>query len=57
MIGCDAHVRRALGDHVENRRDDASHRRHLHALRVFGGRQRVVVAEELVGAVDEVNVQ
>ncbi len=56
MIRGDADVRGAGGDHAEDRRDDAAHRRDLAAIRVAVRRHREEVAEELVGAVDEVNL-
>jgi 6-phosphogluconolactonase/glucosamine-6-phosphate isomerase/deaminase len=57
VIGRDGDVRRALVDHAQNRCDDAAHGRHFAAIAVAGGGQRVIMAEQLVGAVYEMDVQ
>jgi hypothetical protein len=56
VIGRDADVRGAAVDHPENRSDDAADGADLAPLRVVRLRDRIVVAEELVRAVDEVDV-
>jgi hypothetical protein len=50
-------VRGAAVDHAEDRGDDAADGGDLAAVAVPGGGQGVVVTEQLVGSVDEVNVQ
>ena len=57
VIGRDADVRRAAVDHAEDGGDHAADGGHFPAVGVARRRERVVVAEQLVGAVDEINVQ
>jgi hypothetical protein len=57
VVGGDADVRRAGGDQAEHRADDAADRGHFPSRGVFRRREGIVVAEQLVGAVDQVNVQ
>jgi hypothetical protein len=47
----------AAVDHPEHRADDAANGRDLPAVTVARRRDGVIVPEELVGAVDEMNVQ
>ena len=56
VIGRHRDVRGAAGDHAQHRREHASHRADLHAVRVTRRRHRIVVPEQLVRAVDQVNV-
>src|SRR5437773_5292611 len=56
MIRGDPYVRRAPVDHSENGREYTAHGADLPAVRIPRGRKRVVVPEELVGAVDEIHV-
>ena len=49
-------VRRAPLEHRQHRREHAADGGHLAAVRVARGRQRVVVPEQLVGAVDEMHI-
>ena len=55
MVGGDGNVRGAAVNHAQHRPEHASHRGHLAAVPIPGGRQGVVVAEELIGAVDEMD--
>jgi hypothetical protein len=48
-------VRGAVPEQVEHRGEDALDRGDLQAIRVLLRRHRVIVPEELVGAVDEVD--
>ena len=48
---------RAAAHEADERGDDAAHRRDLAALRVARRRQGIVVTEQLVGAVDQMDVQ
>ena len=57
VVGGDADVRGAGGDQAEHRADHAADRGHFPSRGVFRRRKGVVVAEQLVGAVDQVNVQ
>ena len=58
VIGGHAHVRRDLAvQHAAQRAKHAAHRRHLDAVLVLRLRHCVVVAEQLVGSVDEMNNQ
>jgi hypothetical protein len=52
VVGGDPDVGDALLEHAADRSDHAANRGDLTSLGVLGGRQRVEVAEELVGAVD-----
>ena len=56
MIGGDGDVRGALANHAEDRREHTPHRRNLSAGVIPDRRQRVVVAEQLVCAVDQMDV-
>ena len=56
MVGGDAEVGGALFDHLEDGGKDATDGGDLHAVLVLHGREGVKVAEELVGAVDEVDL-
>ena len=56
VVGGDAEVGGAFFDHLEHGGEDASDGGDLHALLVLHGRKGVEVAEELVGAVDEVDL-
>src|SRR5262245_31528733 len=56
MIGRDPDVRGATGDHAKNGRDDAADRADFPALGVARLGKRVVVPEQLVGAVEEIYV-
>ena len=56
VVGGDAHVGRALLEHPEHRPEHPADRRHLDAVVVEVRRHREVVAEELVGPVDEVHL-
>lgn len=57
VVGGDRHVRRARLHQIENRSEHAAHRSYLPPLSIPGVRQRVVVAEQLVCAIDEVNLE
>jgi hypothetical protein len=57
MVGGDPDVRRAAVDHAEHRPDHASDGANFAAAGIARRRQGVVVAEQLVGAVDEMNLQ
>ena len=57
VIGRNSDVRGAAADHAQHRRDDASDRGDLAAVPIPCGRQRVVVPEQLVCAVDQIDVQ
>ena len=58
VVGRHADVRGAAAiDHAEHRGEDAAHRAHFRAVSLLRRRHRVVVPEELVGAVDQVHVQ
>ena len=57
VIGGDAHVRGAAIDHAEDRADDAAHGADLTAVLVARRGHGVEVPEQLIRAVDEVNVQ
>ena len=57
VIGGNADVGRAAIDHAEHRADHATRRAHFPALLVTRGGHGVEVAEQLVGAVDEVDFQ
>jgi hypothetical protein len=50
-------MRGAAVDHSEHRPDHSPDRGHLAAIAIAGGRQSVEVAEQFVGAVDEIYVQ
>ena len=56
MIGSDSNVGRAVPDHPHHRREHAADGGHLMTIRIFRGRQRIVVAEEFVSAINQVNV-
>ena len=56
VVGGDAHVGRALLEHPEHRPEDPADRGHLDAVVVEVRRHGEVVTEELVGAVDEVDL-
>jgi hypothetical protein len=56
VIGCHADVRGVPIDHSEHGSHDAAHGADLPPLLIDGGGDRIVVAEELIGAVDEVNI-
>ena len=56
VVGGDADVGRALLEHPQHRAEHATDRRDLHAVGVEVRRHAEVVAEELVGAVDEVHL-
>ena len=57
MIGGNGNVRGAAFDHAQHRREHASDRGDLAAVPIPRGRQRVVVPEQLVCAVDEIDLQ
>ena len=57
VIGRHRQVRGASVDHPEDRADHAAHRANLQAVGVACRRHRVVVTEQLVGSVDEKNLQ
>ena len=57
MVCGDADMRGAAVDHGEDRGDDTPDGGDLVAVGVPGGWQCVEVTEQLVGSVDEVNVQ
>ena len=57
MVRRDADMRGARGHHPEQRPDDAADGRDLAPVAVTRRGERVVVAEQLVGAVDEVDFQ
>jgi quinoprotein glucose dehydrogenase len=57
VVGGDAEVRRAAVEHPEHGSDDTADGRDLAALVVAGARHRVEVSEELVGPVQQVNLQ
>jgi hypothetical protein len=50
-------VHGAAIDHPDHREEDAAYGAYLTAVAIANGRDRVIVAEQLVGAVDEINVQ
>ena len=56
VVGGDADVGGAVLEQLEHRAGDPAGRRHLPAVVGEVGRQGEVVAEQLVGAVDEVDV-
>ena len=55
-VGGDAEVRDAAARHAANRRDHSADGSDFAPLLVFFGRQRVEMPEQLVRAVDEVDV-
>ena len=57
MIGGDANVGGASVQHAENGADDTPDGGDLTAVGVPGGWECVVMTEQLVGSVEEVNVQ
>ncbi len=57
MVGRDADVRRAFVDHAENRAQHAADGGHFATLGIFAEGQRVVVPEQLVSAVNQMDVQ
>ena len=57
VIGRNGDVRGAALDHAQHRGEDASDRGHFAAVLIPRGRQRVVVPEQLVCAVDQIDVQ
>ena len=57
MIGSHGNVRGAAANHSQNGSEHASHRGDLAAVPIPCGRQGVVVAEQLVCAVDQVDFQ
>ena len=57
VIGRNGDVRGTALDHAQHRREHASNRGDLAAVRIARGRQRVVVAEQFVCAVDQIDVQ
>jgi hypothetical protein len=56
VVGGHAYVAGAGVDHAEHRIEHAAHRTHFAAIGIARRRHRVIVAEQLVGAVDEVDV-
>ena len=54
VIGRDGDVRGAAVDHAEHRRQHAANGADLAAVSIPRGWQRVIVAEQFVGAVDQV---
>ena len=56
MIGGDADMGRAMADHAEQRVQHATHGRDFAAVAIPRRRHRVIVAKELVGAVDQMDV-
>jgi hypothetical protein len=57
VIGRDRDVRGAAFDHAQHRREHAPDRGNLAAVLIARGRQRIIVPEQLVCAVDQINVQ
>ena len=56
MIGRDGNVGRAAANHVQHRPEHAAHGGDLAAVLIPRGRQGVVVPEQLVCAVDQMDV-
>src|SRR5215469_12417607 len=56
MIGCYPDVGSALLDHRQNRAEHAAHGADILAVRIHYGRHRKEMAEQLVGAVDQMNL-
>ena len=56
LVGGHAHVGRPLLEHHEDRADDPADRGDLHAVVVEVGRDGEVVAEQLVRAVDQMDL-
>lgn len=57
MIGCHTQMRGAAADHTQHRRKHAAHRGYFVPVAIPRGRQREIVAEQFVRAVDEMNLQ
>ena len=56
VIGCNTHMGYATGQERGHRPDDAAHRPHLGPVRAGAGRPAEELAEELVGAVDQIDL-
>ena len=57
MVGRDADMGDAAVDHAENRREHAPDAGDFPAIGIACGRKGVVMPEQLVRAVDQINVQ
>jgi hypothetical protein len=57
VIGSHSNVGGTAANHTQNRPEHAAHRSDLVSVPIAGGRQGVVVAKQLVCAVDQMNVQ
>ena len=57
VIGRDGDVRGAAANHAQDRREHAAHRGDFATVPIPRGRQGVVVPEQLVCAVDQMDVQ
>ena len=57
MIGGNGEVRGAAAQHTQDRREHASNRGDLAAIAIARGRERVIVAEQLVCAIDQKEFQ
>src|SRR6185312_3048567 len=57
VVCCNGDIRSPALDHSQYRGEYAANRGHFMAVPITRGRQREVMAEEFVGAVDQMNVQ
>ena len=57
MIGSNSDVRGAMLEHAQHGSEDASNRSEVETVLILRRRQRVVVPEQFVSAVDQVNFQ
>ena len=57
MIRRNRDVRGAAADHAQHRRQNAADGAHLATILVPRGRQRVVMPEQFVSAVNQINLQ